>query len=430
MKKTKIVVAYSGGLDTSVMVKWLMDKYDAEIITATGNLGQKKELTGLREKAIKTGVSNIHIVDLTKEFVTNYIFPALKAGALYENAYPMATSLGRPLLAKMLVDVARKEGATMVAHGCTGKGNDQVRFEVSIAALAPDLKVLAPLREWEFTSREEEMAYAMKHDIPVAATKASPYSIDENLWGTSIECGVLEDPMVEPPADAYQRTVAPENAPDSSKYVTIGFENGIPVSLNDTILDPIQLIHTLNDIGGVHGVGRIDLVENRLVGIKSREIYEAPAATILHFAHTELERLTLEKSVFHMKFQLAQEYAGLIYNGLWFSPLRTALDAFVNETQRTVSGTVKVKLYKGSVGIAGRSSRYSLYNPSLATYTSEDTFNHRASEGFIAIYGLPLKTYHQVQDQLNGNGGGNGNGNGKKNGNGKSKKYIPVVAEV
>ena len=397
MMKQKIVVAYSGGLDTSVMVKWLMTKYNADIITATGNLGQQKELLGLREKALKTGVSTVYIEDLTKEFVEHYIFPTLKASALYEGVYPMATSLGRPLLAKMLVDVARKEGATMVAHGCTGKGNDQVRFEVSVAALAPDLKVLAPLREWEFKSREEEIAYAKQYDIPVAATKSSPYSIDENIWGTSIECGVLEDPMVEPPADAYQRTAAPELAPDKPEYIIIEFVEGVPVELNGQTLDPVQLIHTLNEIGGRHGIGRIDLVENRLVGIKSREIYEAPAAVILHHAHTELERLTLDKSVFQFKSQLSQKYANLVYNGLWYSPLRNALDAFVNETQRRVSGTVYMKLFKGTAGIAGRSSRYSLYNAQLATYTEEDKFDHKASEGFIKIFGLPVKTYHQVQ---------------------------------
>ncbi len=425
MKKVKIVVAYSGGLDTSVMVKWLMDKYNAEIITATGNLGQKKELIGVEEKAKKTGVSKVYLQDRTSEFVEEYIFPSLKAGALYEGVYPMATSLGRPLLAKMLVDVARKEGATMVAHGCTGKGNDQVRFEVSIGALAPDLKVLAPLREWEFTSREEEMAYAKRHNIPVSATLASPYSIDENIWGTSIECGVLEDPMVEPPEDAYQRTVSPQKAPDSATSVLIDFEQGIPVRLDGKALDPIRLIHTLNETGGANGVGRIDLVENRLVGIKSREIYEAPAACILHFAHTELERLTLDKPVFHMKKQLSAEYANLVYNGLWFSPLRRSLDAFVNETQKTVTGSVKVKLYKGTLTVAGRSSPYSLYNTKLATYTKEDQFDHRASEGFIKIYGLPLKTFHQVQLQMNGNGSNGRSANGKQ-ATAKQPKSVPA----
>jgi argininosuccinate synthase len=311
----------------------------------------------------------------------------------------MATALGRPLLAKMLVDVARKEGATMVAHGCTGKGNDQVRFEVAVAALAPDLKSLAPLREWEFKSREEEIAYARSHGIPVAATLANPYSIDENLWGTAIECGVLEDPTVEPPADAYQRTVAPEDAPDSPEYVSLEFVEGVPVALNGKVMDPVDLVIRLNAIGGSHGVGRLDLVENRLVGIKSREIYEAPAATVLHFAHTELERLTMDKQVFHMKHQLSAEYANLVYNGLWYTPLRSALDAFVNETQKSVTGSVTVKLYKGTTSIAARSSHYSLYNAKLATYTSEDTFDHKASEGFIAIYGLPVKTYHQVHNE-------------------------------
>jgi argininosuccinate synthase len=297
----------------------------------------------------------------------------------------------------MLVEVARREGATMVAHGCTGKGNDQVRFEVSIGALAPDLKVLAPLRDWEFTSREEEIAYAKKHKIPVAATVKSPYSMDENIWGTSIECGVLEDPMREPPADAFQRTTDPADAPDEPRDVLIEFAGGTPVKLDGKSYDPVSLVHALNDIGGTHGVGRIDLVENRLVGIKSREIYEAPAAVILHFAHTELERLTLDKQVFQMKKQLSAEYANLVYNGMWFTPLRDALDAFVDETQKNVSGIVKVKLFKGSVTIAGRTSPHSLYNAKLATYTKEDQFDHKASEGFIKIYGLPVKTYHQVQ---------------------------------
>jgi argininosuccinate synthase len=375
------------------------------VITATGNLGQKKELIGVREKALATGATKVHIADLTHEFVRDYVFPSLRAGAVYEKVYPMATSLGRPLLAKMLVDVARQEGALFVAHGCTGKGNDQVRFEVSIAALAPELRALAPLREWEFKSREEEIEYARLHHIPVAATAKNPYSVDENIWGTSIECGVLEDPMVEPPADAYQRTVAPEQAPDEPEYVAIEFVEGTPVGLNGSAMDPVALLHTLNEIGGAHGVGRMDLVENRLVGIKSREIYEAPAAVILHFAHTELERLTLDKQVFNMKNLLAQEYAQLVYNGLWFTPLRHALDAFVTETQRTVTGSVKVKLYKGNTAVAGRTSPYSLYNAKLATYTAEDTFDHSASEGFIKIFGLPAKTYAQVNGQRKGGNG-------------------------
>jgi len=396
MKKERIVVAYSGGLDTSVMVRWLIENKGVEVITFTGNLGYSRELEGVKEKAIQTGAVRAYVSDLRKEFVEEYVFPALKAGALYEKTYPMATSLGRPLLAKGLVEVARKEKATMVAHGCTGKGNDQVRFEVSVAALAPDLKNVAPVREWEFKSREAEIAYARAHNIPVAATTKNPYSIDENIWGTAVECGVLEDPMAEPPADAFQRTVSPELAPDTPAVVEILFDHGVPVGLNGRAMDSVALVQSLNDIGGANGVGRLDLIENRLVGIKSREVYEAPAATILHFAHTELERLTLDKSVFHMKNQLAAEYANLVYNGLWFSPLREALDAFVNETQKNVSGLVRLKLYKGNVVIAGRKSVHSLYNAKLATYTEEDTFDHKASVGFIAIYGLPVKTYHQV----------------------------------
>jgi argininosuccinate synthase len=403
MDRIRIVVAYSGGLDTSVMVKWLQQAYpQAEVITATGDLGQKRELQGLREKALATGAVRAHVSDLQDEFVREYVFPALKAGALYEGAYPMATSLGRPLLAKYLVDIARQEGATIVAHGCTGKGNDQVRFEVSIGALAPDITVLAPLREWEFSSREEELEYARVHGIPVAATRTSPYSIDENIWGTSIECGVLEDPMAEPPPDAFQRTVAPEEAPDQPEYVEIEFFQGVPVSLNGEIMGPVELIRALDEIAGAHGVGRIDLVENRLVGIKSREIYEAPAAVVLHCAHTELERLVLDRETSHLKSRLSTEYANLIYNGLWFSPLRSALDAFVNETQQCVSGWTRLKLLKGRVGIAGRASEHSLYNSRLATYTSEDTFNHKAAAGFISIFGLPLKTYHQVRRKQNG----------------------------
>jgi argininosuccinate synthase len=396
VKKQKIAVAYSGGLDTSVIVKWLQEKYDADVITVTGNLGQQKELVGVADKAYKTGAKKVYIQDLKKEFVEDYIFPALKAGALYEHVYPMATSLGRPLLAKALVDVAKREKCTAVAHGCTGKGNDQVRFEVSVMALAPELKVLAPLREWEFKSREEEIAYCERHGIPVSATKKNPYSIDENLWGTAIECGILEDPMVEPPQDAYQRTVAPEDAPNKATYVSIEFKEGVPTGLNGKKMDGVSLIEELNKIAGANGIGRIDLVENRLVGIKSREVYEAPAAVTLHFAHTELERLTLDKEVFHYKSKLSDDYATLIYNGLWFSPLKKAMDGFINETQKNVTGLVKVRMYKGNLTVGGRTSPYSLYDTQLATYTVDDTFDHSAAEGFIKIYGLPLKTFHKV----------------------------------
>ncbi len=402
MGKPKIVVAYSGGLDTSVMVHWLKQHFDAEIITCTGNLGQTKETSLLKEKARTSGASKVYYIDLRKEFLEGYAFPALQAGALYEEAYPMATSLGRPLLAKTMVEVARKEGATMIAHGCTGKGNDQVRFEVSIGALAPDIQVLAPLRSWEFKSREEEIQYAAANGIPVSATVKSPYSIDENLWGTSIECGVLEDPMVEPPLDAYQTTASPELAPDEPDEVMIGFNKGIPVSIDGREMDSISLVEFLNSLGAQNAVGRIDLIENRLVGIKSREVYEAPAATILHFAHKELERLTLDKGVMHYKALVAHEYANLIYNGLWHSPLREALAAFVRKTQERVTGMVKVRLYKGTLRVVARSSPFSLYDPKLATYTAEDQFDHKASEGFIKIFGLPLKTYNRVMQKQDG----------------------------
>lgn len=401
MAKNKIVVAYSGGLDTSVMVKWLKENYDAEIITFTGNLGQTKELIGLEEKALKSGASKSYILDLTKEFIDDYVFPALRAGAMYEETYPMACSIGRPLLAKSLVDIARKEGANMVAHGCTGKGNDQVRFEVAVGALAPDIENLAPLRTWEFKSREEEIDYAAKHNIPVLVTKENPYSIDENIWGTAIECGVLEDPMVEPPADAYQHTVSPEEAPDKAEYVTIDFEKGIPVAVNGVAMDSVSLVKELNKIGGRNAIGRIDMIENRLVGIKSREVYEAPAGMILHAAHKELERITLDKAVAHYKTHISQEYANLIYNGLWFSPLREALQAFIDKTQEKVTGTVKMKLYKGNTIVSGRTSPYSLYDPELATYTAADQFDHKASEGFIKIYGLPYKTINRVMQKAN-----------------------------
>jgi len=401
MKKPKIAVAYSGGLDTSVIVKWLQENYKADIITVTGNLGQKKEIVGLADKAYKSGAKKVFIQDLRREFVEEYLWPTLKMGALYEHTYPMATSIGRPLLAKALVEVAKRERCTHIAHGCTGKGNDQVRFEVAVAALAPDLKVLAPLRDWEFTSREQEIEYCQKHGIPVSATKASPYSIDENIWGTSIECGVLEDLMTEPPKDAYQRTVSPQDAPDTPTYVTLRFEKGVPVALNGKPMEGIELLDALNEIAGANAVGRLDLVENRLVGIKSREVYEAPAATVLHFAHRELERITLDKESFQYKMRMAQEYATLVYNGLWFTPVREAMDAFAASTQRVVTGTVKIKLYKGTLEIAGRTSPHSLYDLALATYTEQDQFDHKTSEGFISIFGLPIKTYYRVnKDQL------------------------------
>lgn len=396
----KIVVAYSGGLDTSVMVKWLNEKFDAEIVTATGDLGQRAELEGLEDKAIRTGAVKAVIKDLRHEFVTEYVWKALKAGALYEGEYPMATAIGRPLLAKMLVDIALEEGADFVAHGCTGKGNDQVRFEVGIQTLAPQLGIIAPLREWEFKSREEEIDYAIEQKIPIKISKEKPYSIDENLWGIAIECGVLEDPKNSPPDDAYQITTDPKFAPEESEIVTINFEEGIPVSLNNSITDPVQIIDKLNEIGGKHGIGRLDLIENRVVGIKSREVYEAPGATILHKAHHELEKLVMDKETFRFKQGVSDKVANLIYDGLWFTPLFDALMAFVDSTQQKVTGEVKLELYKGTVSVLSRSSAYSLYSKELATYTIEDTFDHKASEGFMKIYGLPYKTITQLYSQV------------------------------
>lgn len=388
----RIALAFSGGLDTSVMIKWLQENYNAEIVTVSGDLGQEKELKGIREKAFALGAVAAYEVDLKEEFVKDFAFHALKAGALYEGLYPLATALGRPLLGKALVEVAKKENCTIVAHGCTGKGNDQVRFEAAIWGIAPDLKVIAPVRNWEFKSREDEMAYCAERGIAVAATKASPYSIDENIWGTSIECGVLEDPTVAPPEDAYQRTLSAEDAPSESSSVSIVFERGIPVAINGEKIEPVELLRKLNRIAGENGIGRLDLIENRLVGIKSREIYEAPAATLLHFAHRELERLTLDKWTARYKEQMSPSYAELIYNGLWYTPLRESMDAFIDETQKRVTGTVVVKVYKGTMRIMSRSSEYSLYDQALASYTSEDTFDHSAGEGFSKIFSLPLRT--------------------------------------
>lgn len=398
MKRKKIAVAYSGGLDTSVMVKWLIEKYNAEIITVTGNLGQTRELEGLEEKAYKTGASKAIIKDLTEEFITEYVWKALKSGALYEGQYPMACSIGRPLLAKMLVETALSEGADAVAHGCTGKGNDQVRFEVGIQSLAPHLEIIAPLRTWEFKSREEEIDYAIEKNIPLKITKNSPYSIDENLWGIAIECGVLEDPTMPPPEDAYQITCNPQDAPDKPETVSISFEEGIPVKINGLAYQAVEIVEYLNEAGGRNGIGRIDMIENRVVGIKSREIYETPAAVILHSAHNELEKLVLDKETFRYKQDVANRIANMIYDGLWFSPLFSSLMKFVDSTQEFVSGEVVLELYKGNVKVLSRNSVNSLYSIKLATYTSDDTFDHEASEGFLKIYGLPYKTIAQLRN--------------------------------
>ena len=395
----KIVLAYSGGLDTSVILKWLQERYGAEVIAFTADLGQGDDLERIREKAVKIGASKVYVEDLREEFVYKYVFPALKAGAVYESKYMLATALGRPLIAKKLVEIAEAEGADAVAHGCTGKGNDQVRFEVTVSALNPDLKVLAPVREWEMGSREEEIEYALEHGIPVDATKKSPYSVDLNLWGRSIECGVLEDPWIEPPEEVYKLTVSPEAAPDKPTYVEVDFHEGIPVALNGREMDGVKLIEELNEIAGKNGVGRVDLVENRLVGIKSREIYECPAATVLFTALRGLEELTIDRETRHFKGMLSERYAELVYYGLWYHPLREAIDSFMNSIHRSTTGTVRLKLYKGNCTLAGRRSPNSLYDYSLATYDRGDMFDHKAANGFIKLWGLPLKIKAMVDSR-------------------------------
>jgi argininosuccinate synthase len=392
----KVVLAYSGGLDTSVAIKWLRDKYHVDIIAVTIDVGNEKDFAAVRQKALKVGAVKALVIDGKDLFVKYFVFPALQANALYEGQYPLATALSRPLMAKLLVDTAVAEGAVAIAHGCTGKGNDQVRFEVGINALAPQMKIIAPAREWGMT-REETIAYARQHDIPVPVTVSSPYSIDENLWGRAIECGALEDPWIEPPADAYTLTRAPAQAPDKPQYLEIGFEKGIPVTLDDKEMDGIALIKKLNEIAGKHGIGRIDHIENRVVGIKSREIYEAPAAVVLIQAHQALEAMTMSKDQLRFKQKVAVEYADLIYNGLWFSQLNRDLSAYILSSQRYVTGTIRLKLFKGQSTVVGRKSPLSLYNLSLATYDKGDKFNHKAAEGFIHLWGLPVKTQAQVQ---------------------------------
>jgi len=389
--KKKVVLAYSGGLDTSVAIRWLEDKYDLEVVAVSIDVGQPGDMEANIERARGIGAVSAYAIDATEEFAEDYVWPALKANALYQGVYPLSTAIARPLIAKILVDVARKEGAQYIAHGCTAKGNDQVRFDVSIAALAPDLGIIAPMREWVMT-REEEIDYAKQHGIPIPVKKACPYSTDENLWGRSCECGVLEDAAVEPPEDAREWTVSPLKAPNKPTYVEISFERGVPVALDNKRLPPVELITRLNKLAGENGVGRIDHIEDRLVGIKSRETYECPAAVTLIKAHQALEGMVLTKDVLSYKRGVEQRYSELAYEGYWFSPLREALDAFVEKTQEFVSGTVRVKLYKGNVDIVGRESPYSLYNEGLATYAKGDEFDHTSAKGFIYVWGLPLRT--------------------------------------
>ena len=392
----KVVLAYSGGLDTSVAIRWIKEKYNMDVIALTIDVGGDRDLSVVQKKALKVGAVKALVVDAKETFVNHFVIPALQADAIYQGTYPLATALSRPLIAKLLVDVAEAEGALAVAHGCTGKGNDQVRFDVSVAALAPHLKIIAPAREWGMT-REETIAYAEKHGIPVPVTSTNPYSIDQNLWGRSIECGILEDPWVEPPEEVFAWTTSPEDAPEKPCYVEIGFEKGVPTGIDGQEIDKVRLIQDLNNLAGTHGVGRIDHIEDRLVGIKSREVYEAPAAVMLFAAHQALEAMTLSKEQLRFKRKVASEYADLVYNGLWFSSFHQDLIPYVQSSQRYVSGTVRLKLFRGCCKVVGRKSPYSLYRHALATYDEGDQFDQSASLGFIHIWGLPVKVQAQAQ---------------------------------
>jgi len=401
-KFKKVVLAYSGGLDTSVIVPWLKENYGCEVITFTADVGQgADELVGLEEKAIASGASKAYIKDLREEFLREYAFPTMQAGAIYERQYLLGTSFARPIIAKYLVQVAEQEGADAVAHGCTGKGNDQVRFELSVKALNPYLHTIAPWREWELRSREDELAYARAHNVPVSATEKSIYSRDRNLWHLSHEGGMLEDPWLEPEEDLFCITVAPEKAPDKPHYLTIDFEKGIPVAIDGVAMGPVELLTQLNELGGAHGVGRVDMVENRLVGMKSRGVYETPGGTILYTAHQGLESICLDRETLHYKELVGHRYAELVYYGLWFTPLREALDAFVAKTQERVTGTVRLKLYKGSCTVVGRKSPFSLYREDFATFGRDTVYNQNDAEGFINLFGLPLKVKALV-DRANG----------------------------
>jgi argininosuccinate synthase len=390
-KAKKVVLAYSGGLDTSIIIPWLKDNYGAEVIAFAADVGQGAELTGLEEKAIRTGASKCIIEDLREEFVSEFAFPCLRAGAIYERKYLLGTSFARPLIARRQVEIAEQEGADAVSHGCTGKGNDQVRFELTFKALNPKLKIIAPWREWDIKSREDAIDYAHDRKVPITATKEKIYSEDRNLWHISHEGGILEDPWAEPDESMYVLSVSPEKAPDKPQYVEIEFENGNPIAVDGTKLSPADLLAALNKIGGAHGIGRVDLVENRLVGMKSRGVYETPGGTLLLAAHRELESLTLDKATLHYKDILAGKYAELVYNGQWFTPLRYAMDAFTDSIQTRVTGSVRLKLYKGNIIIAGRKSPYSLYREDLATFAEDAVYNQKEAEGFINLFGLPNK---------------------------------------
>jgi argininosuccinate synthase len=398
----KVVLAYSGGLDTSVIVPWLRNNYkNCEVICFCADLGQEEELHGLEEKALKSGASKLYVRDLREEFLREFVFPTMRAGAVYERDYLLGTSFARPLIAKHLVEIAELEGADAIAHGCTGKGNDQVRFELTVMALNPKLKVIAPWREWEIRSREDALAYAAEFNVPVTATEKSIYSRDRNLFHLSHEGGLLENPWNEPEEVMYQLSVSPENAPDEAVYVEIGFEKGIPVSINGETPSPVELFAQLNKLAGAHGIGRADIVENRLVGMKSHGVYETPAGTVLRKAHQALESICLDKQTMHYKDILAVKYAEIVYNGQWYTRLREALDAFTEVAQENVTGVVRLKLYKGNIIIAGRKSDYSLYREDYASFGEEDVYNQKDAEGFITLFGLPLK----VEALLNLEGG-------------------------
>lgn len=399
-QKGKLVLAYSGGLDTSVSIRWLGDQ-GWDVVALTIDLGEKKDLDAVQERALKIGASAAYVVDGRRQFVEGFVWPSLQTGALYEKEYPLATAIGRPLIAALLVQIAKQEGAVAIGHGCTGKGNDQVRFDVATAALAPELQVVAPVREWRM-NRDDEIEYAKKHGIPVPASVESPYSTDENLWGRSVEAGILEDPWEEPPNDVWEWTRDGGDAPAEPAYVEIGFQQGIPVRLDGQEVGAVEIVERLNALGGLHGVGRIDHIENRLIGIKSREIYEAPAAVLLLQAHQALEDITLTKDVARFKDTVAQQWAQMVYDGLWFSPLRDALYAFVLHTQRFVNGEVRIKLFKGTSQVVGRKSKDQLYQMQLATYGREDAFDQAASAGFIKLWGLGVRTASEVQGQLRG----------------------------
>lgn len=387
----KVVVAYSGGLDTSIILSWIKETYNAEVIACCVNVGQDKEVIGLKEKAKRTGASKCYVIDAKKEFVTDYIFPAIKANALYENRYLLGTSLARPVIAKKIVEIAKKEKADAICHGATGKGNDQVRFELGFKALMPEAKIIAPWRIWDIKSRNDAIDYAKKRGIPVPVTKAKPYSSDANLWHISYEGGVLEDTENEWDEDMFQMTVSAKDAPNRATYVKMDFVKGIPVAINGKTFDPVSLVQKLNEVAGANGIGRIDIIENRLVGMKSRGVYEAPAATLLYFAHNELESMTIDRDTAHYKELIAHKYAELAYNGLWFNPLREALDAFIDVTQKYVTGSVTVKLYKGNMQVVSRKAKNPLYWEELATFDKDEIYNQKDAEGFINLFGLPTK---------------------------------------